>query len=49
MDKLLRREIIMPILCSIIFNASILELAQCITDGRTGGIPEEEAEDEPKN
>ncbi len=46
MDKLLRREVVLSVMCSIIFVAFVLELVQCFTIGATGGIPEEEAEDE---
>lgn len=46
MDKLLRREVVLTVICSIIFVAFVLELVQCFTDGLIGGIPEEEAEDE---
>lgn len=46
MDKLLRREVVLPVLCGIIFVAFVLELVQCFTNGLIGGIPEEEAEDE---
>ena len=45
MDKLLRREVVLTVICSIICMAFVLELAICVVDGR-GGIPEEEAEDE---
>ena len=48
MDKLLKREVVMTVIFSIIFVAFVLQLVQCITVGRTGGIPEKEAEDEPK-
>lgn len=46
MDKLLSREVVLTVLCSISFTALILEIVQCVTVGLTGGIPEEEAEDE---
>ena len=45
MDKLLRREVVLTVICSIVFLAFVLELVQCFTDG-CGGIPEEEADDE---
>lgn len=46
MDKLLSREVVLTVMCSISFTALILEIVQCFTVGLTGGIPEEEAEDE---
>lgn len=46
MDKLLCREVVLTAMCSILFLAFVLELVQCFTVGLTGGIPEEEAEDE---
>lgn len=49
MDKLLSREVVLTVLCSILFLAFVLELVQCVTVGLTGGIPEEEAEDESCN
>lgn len=46
MDKLLSREVVLTVMRSISFTALILEIVQCVTVGLTGGIPEEEAEDE---
>lgn len=46
MDKLPRREIILIIVFCVVFAALVLQIVQCVTIGRTGGIPEEEAEDE---
>lgn len=45
MDKLLSREVIMIVICSITITALMWEIVQCIIVG-FGGIPEEEAEDE---
>lgn len=48
MDKLLRREVVLTVICSITITAAMWEFVQCIILG-FGGIPEKEAEDESSN
>lgn len=43
------REFIMSVAASAAFAALVMQTVQCITAGLTGGIPEEEAEDENIN
>ena len=38
----------MCFICGLLCYLLVTHVAQCFTDGR-GGIPEEEAEDEPEN
>lgn len=42
------RELIMSVMCGGLFYLLVMQITQCVTDGLIGGIPEEEAEDEPK-
>lgn len=36
----------MSVMCGAMFYLLVMQVTQCITIGLTGGIPEEEAEDE---
>lgn len=40
------REYIMSAVCGILFYFLIMQIVQCFTAGRIGGISEEAAEDE---
>lgn len=42
------REFIMSLTCGGLFYLLVIQITQCVTVGLMGGIPEEEAEDEPK-
>ena len=39
-------EIISPFLLGGLFYCLVMQVVKCITEGLTGGIPEDEAEDE---
>ncbi len=39
-------EIISPFLLGGLFYCFVMQVVQCFTEGRTGGVPEDEAEDE---
>ncbi len=41
------REVLMSMSCGILYYFLIMQITQCITEGLTGGISENEAEDEP--
>jgi len=41
------REMLMSAGFGILYYLLIMQITQCITEGLTGGIPEDEAEDEP--
>lgn len=43
------REVLMSAGCGLLFYCFVMQLTQCFTEGRTGGIPEDEAEDEKIN
>ena len=43
------RELIMSAGCGILFYFLIMQIVQCFTMGRIGGIPEEAAEDENRD
>ncbi len=40
------RDFIISAVCGILFYFLIMQIVQCFTAGRIGGIPEEAAEDE---
>lgn len=40
------RELIMSVFCGVLFYLLIMQIVQCFTAGRIGGISEEAAEDE---
>lgn len=40
------RELIMSVFCGTLFYLLVMQIVQCFTAGRIGGIPEEAAEDE---
>lgn len=40
------RELIMSVLCGVLFYFLVMSVVQCFTAGRIGGISEEAAEDE---
>ncbi|MCX4257468.1 MAG: hypothetical protein OSJ54_11180 [Oscillospiraceae bacterium] len=40
------RELMMSVFCGTLFYFLIIQIVQCFTAGRTGGISEEAAEDE---
>ena len=40
------RELLMSAFCGSLFYLLIMQIVQCITVGLTGGIPEEDVEDE---
>lgn len=46
MDKLQVRELLMSVFCGTLFYFLIIQIVQCFTAGRIGGISEEAAEDE---
>ncbi len=49
MDKLQVREMLMSAGCGILFYFLVMQIVQCFTAGRIGGISEEAAEDENSN
>ncbi len=46
MDKLQVRELLMSVFCGTLFYFLVMQIVQCFTAGRIGGISEEAAEDE---